>query len=148
MSDTTTKLNYDLTTDPFPLQAGMESVMLTVVVSNPKPSQPVTLRGIAVQLPVGPNASELTADAAPITAAAPAGWRLSSTRPGPGSVDYVFTPVRGQGPLGGEGLVFSLADFVVNTQPGVAAVMVKEGSNGDPTTQLLVSKFEARYQIG
>jgi hypothetical protein len=140
-----TQLRYDLTTDPFPLQAspasgGPVTAKLTVVGSNPTPSQPVTLQGLSLTVPVGADANSLTSTQ-PADPVPPDGWKLQAVEPGTGSVEYVFYPQAGQGQVGGQGLAFTFNAVVVNTEPGTCLVSVKEGSAGNPRAQLQVTKF-------
>jgi hypothetical protein len=145
-----TLLRYDVSTSPFPLQASPadgapSNATLTVVAANPTPSTPVTLQGVNIAIPVGPDAKSLTADATGVGPVAPAGWRLQATKPGSESVEYVFVPQPGQGSVGRQGLAFVFNNIRVNTQPGPCQLTVKEGSTGSPTTQLAVTKFPAGW---
>jgi YVTN family beta-propeller protein len=145
MNATTTLLRYDISTDPFPLQASPKSgdsvvATLKVAGSNPKPSQPVQLQGLSITLPVGTDASDLT-DNAPISAIPPDGWSLTDTKKGQGSVEYVFKPNQGQGLVSKQGLVFSFDNIQINAETGTCQITVKEGSAGNPVEQLYVTKF-------
>ncbi len=146
----TTQLRYDVSTTPFPLQASPadgapSTATLTVVAANPTPSTPVTLQGINIALPVGSDGKSLTADATGIGPVAPDGWRLQTTKHGSDSVEYVFVPQPGKGVIGKQGLAFNFNNIRVNTQPGPCQLTVKEGSTGNPTTQLSVTKFPAGW---
>jgi hypothetical protein len=189
----TTLLRYDLTTDPFPLQASPSSTQalgitadppfsvcaeadiaaadttddnafetmntiafaaapavatLTVVASNPSADpvkNPVTVQGLSVTLPVGPNASDLTSDATGIGPVAPAGWVLKDTKPGSGTVEYVFAPQAGQGVIGKQGLSFVFNNVTTNTQEGTCQITIKEGSTGNPTKALFATKFPSGW---
>jgi DNA-binding beta-propeller fold protein YncE len=144
-----TLLRYDLTTNPFPLQASPESgdsisAALTVVASNPKADpvkNPVTLKGFSIKIPVGPDASELTSNATSIKPIAPSGWTAKDPRKGSGSVEYQFIPDVGQGSVGRQGIAFVLNDIKINTQTGTVEVTIKEGSRGNPVAKLFVTKF-------
>jgi hypothetical protein len=140
-----TLLNYALTTEPFPLQASPDSgtpntATLTVVGSNPNPTKPVLLIGISIKLPIGPDASDLTASA-PSAPVPPDGWSLSQTKEGEGSVEYVFDSPPGQGTVGASGLAFNFNAVQINDQPGTVEVIVTEATEGNPRTQLSVTKF-------
>ena len=77
----TTLLRYDLATGPFPLQASPASghlniATLTIVAANPNADpekNTVTVKGISVTLPIGPDAKDLTNETASIGRAFPKG---------------------------------------------------------------------------
>lgn len=118
--------------------------MLTVVASNPNADpdkNPVTLQGLSITIPVGPDATDPTADGTKLGPVAPDGWTLTNTKPGAGTVELVFTPQAGHGVVGRKGLAFTFNSVTVNTQPGTAQVTVKDGSAGNPTKALCVTKF-------
>jgi hypothetical protein len=144
-----TLLHYKLTTQPFPLQAnapgGSAEATLTVVASNPNPSTPVTLQGVSITLLVGPDASELTADASGVGPVAPPFWKLHETKKSDHAVEYVFWPEDGHGAVGGQGLAFIFSHIRPNRQPGPTTVTVTEGSAGNPTTGLLLPKFPSTW---
>ena len=143
-----TKLNYALTTDPFPLQASPAAgtpniARLTIVASN-SGSQPVTLQGITITIPIGPDASQLasTEPSNPIT---PLGWTLDETKKGAGVVEYVFMPQEGNNQIADEGLVFTFNAIRINSQPGTANVTVKEYTATGATLSFSVTKFPAGW---
>jgi hypothetical protein len=146
-----TLLRYDLTTNPFPLQASPETgnlnaAQLTVVASNPAPLTPVTLQGLIITFPIGPNSTALTQDAIGIGPVPPAGWTLKETQYPAGAVQYLFYPAKGEGSVKGAGLSFIFNNVELNSQPGTVEVQVMEGS-GDcmppdcPTQSLYITKF-------
>jgi hypothetical protein len=144
-AEVTTLLRYELTTDPFPLEASPASgspelATLKVVGSNPDPANPVTIRSVSITLPVGPEAAQLT-NSAPDGPVAPDDWTLKETKPGEGMVQYVFKPNAGKGQIAGQGLAFIFNNIQPNTQPGVAAITVAEGTEDGGSQQLLVTKF-------
>ena len=152
-----TLLRYDLTTDPFPLQASPPPpaegaptrppivARLTVVASNTSATpdrNPVTLNGISVTIPVGPNAAHLAASEADIGPVAPAGWELTDTKKGEGVVEYVFDPKEGQAQVGRQGLAFIFNNIKINSQPGTCQISVAEGSASSVNrAQFYLTKF-------
>lgn len=144
-----TLLNYALTTDPFPLQASPDkgnplNANLTIVASNPDPETPVTVTKISITIPIGADGSELSI-VKPPDPVAPADWRLSDTKPGDHLVQYVFRPNAGAGHITGKGLAFIFNAIEINKQPGTVKVTIDEGSDGDPFTDLFVTKFPAEW---
>lgn len=144
-----TLLNYALTTVPFPLQASPEkgsakTANLTIVASNPNPETPVTIREITINVPVGPDSSQLT-NVQPNSPVAPTDWKLTDTVLGENLVAYVFKPDAGKGEITGKGLTFIFNAVEINTQPGTVKVTVEEGSDGDPATDLFVTKFPSDW---
>ena len=145
----TTLLRYGLTTEPFPLQTSPAAgpafeAGLTVVASNPNKDpdrHPVTLQGLSIIIPVGPDADDLTATAAGIVPVAPSGWTPQDAKPAAGLMEYPFAPQPGQGVVGETGLAFVLENIATNTKPGPSQITVKEGSAGNPIEQFSVSKF-------
>ena len=60
-----TLLLYDLSTEPFPVQASPDTgeagtVNVKIVGWNPNPSSPVTLQGVSIKLLLGSDATDLT----------------------------------------------------------------------------------------
>ena len=144
-AEATTLLRYELTTDPFPLEASPatgspELATLKIVGSNPDPADPVTLRSVSITVPVGADAAQLT-NSAPDGPVAPDDWTLKETKLGEGVVQYVFKPNAGKGQIAGQGLAFIFNNIQPNTQPGVAAITVAEGTEDGGSQQLLVTKF-------
>lgn len=146
-----TLLRYDLTTDPFPLQASPETgnlnqATLTVVASNPNPRMPVTLKGLIITLPIGADATDLTVDANDIGPVPPAGWTLHNKEPFTGALKYIFYPDKGESQVKGAGLSFIFNNVELNRQPGIVGIEVMEGSDNCappacPTQQLFITKF-------
>lgn len=150
-----TLLRYDMTTEPFPLQASPSSgnpnvATLTIVATNPNPSTPVTLQGLIITMPVEADAADLTADATATGVVAPTGWTLHDTQAPPGYIKYIFYPSAGQGTVTDEGLSFVFNNIQVNSQPGTVEVQVVEGSNDCqppdcPTQALFITKFPSGW---
>ena len=144
-AEVTTLLRYELTTDPFPLEASPttgspELATLKVVGSNPDPSNPVTIRSVSITLPVGSDAAHLT-NQTPDGPVPPDGWTVGEPKLGQGVVQYVFKPDAGKGKVTGQGLAFIFNNIQPNTQPGVAAIDITEGGEDGGAAQLLVTKF-------
>jgi DNA-binding beta-propeller fold protein YncE len=150
-----TLLRYDLMTDPFPLQASPETgnlnaAQLTVVASNPAPLTPVTLQGLIITLPVGPDSTALTQDAKGIGPVPPAGWTLKETQYPAGAVRYLFYPGKGERGVRGAGLSFIFNNVEVNRQPGTVEIQVLEGSRDCmppdcPVQSLYITKFPSGW---
>jgi YVTN family beta-propeller protein len=146
-----TLLLYDITTDPFPLQAssagGDPSIaQVTIVASNPTPANPVTLKGLVITFPVGIAASDLTSQSTGIGPIPPNGWTLEDTDTSPTSVKYIFYPGTGNGQVGSEGIAFIFNNVELNSQAGTVEIEVMEGSNDCkppdcPTQNLQITKF-------
>lgn len=144
-AEVTTLLRYELTTDPFPLEASPatgtpESATLKVVGSNPDPGNPVTIRSVTITLPVGADAAQLTNET-PDGPVPPDGWTVGEPKLGEHVVQFVFKPNAGKGQVAGQGLTFIFNNIQPNTQPGVAAIDVTEGGEDGGAAQLLVTKF-------
>ena len=139
-----TQLTYNLTTDPFPLQAD-GTATLTVVASNPKPQTPCVLVGVSITLPLGSNASDVSI-AKPLRVDAPdEKWEIEDNK-SEGAIEYVFNPPTGEVVVGEQGLSFVFA-VKVNAEPGTATLKLKEGIKEKPTNTgtLTVSKFPQRW---
>lgn len=140
---------------PFPLQASAADgpparVTLTVTASNLTPS-PVTLQAMAITLPVGTGAAELTTDAGSIQPIPPQGWTLGPVQNPPGGVQYVFlAPTGGAALPADQSLSFVFGTVEVNAVPGPLTLTVMEGSGGCslpacPSTNLQLTKFPSGW---
>jgi hypothetical protein len=148
-------LNYDITANEFPLQASPATgspnvVTLTLVVSNPNPTEPVALQGLIITIPVGADGSQLTADGAGIGPVAAAGWTLHGKDNSPGFVRYIFYPEKGEDEVKGGGLSFVFNNIQVNSQTGTVSIEIMEGSNrcqppACPTEVIRITKFPAGW---
>ena len=137
-----TLLTYVLTTEPTPLQASPQSgnlttATLTIVATNPNPD-PVTLQGLSVTLPVGSSDTDLTPSTTSIVPIPPNNWRLAPNSPQDGK--FVFYPDAGHGAVS-SALTITFQDVEINRQVGTVEVVVTEGSTGNPTKTLLLTKF-------
>jgi hypothetical protein len=135
-----TKLTYNLTTDPFPLQANTTAT-LTVVASNPAPKTEAILVGVSITIPIGPNGSDLMAAGALRVEAPDEKW-LVEDHPAEGMIEYVFTPPSEQVIVGEQGLAFTFV-IKINMEPGTCTIKIKEGIKDKPTNSgtATVSKF-------
>lgn len=143
------ELNYSVTPTPFPLQASPKSGSpaigsLTVVGTNPNADagdHPVTLKGIAIQIPVGPDANDLTPDASTIQVVYPDGWNAPTVtnvtdKDGDAAVKYSFTPQPGHGSVGAEALLFVFNNIQVNDHIGTADLTITDSSQVSDTFPL------------
>jgi hypothetical protein len=139
-----TLLDYALLTAPAPLQAGMPAT-LTLVISNGG-SQPVTVTRIAIALPIGTNAKDLTASTGFQTGTTP-GWNLAQN----GGV-LTLTPAGG-GMVGRTAVVVTIAAVSVNAQPGIATVSIDEtaalggGNATNNKAPLPLAKFPVQFAL-
>ena len=141
-------LTYALLPTPDPLLASGPA-KLTLVVSY-SGSQFVTVTSIAVTLPIGTNAKNLTASASGIGTTEPTGWGAAQS----GGI-FTFTPsTPANGQVGPDGLAFVLTGITVNDQPGTCAISIDEEaaapgkSAAHRTTKLPVAKFPATFALG
>lgn len=153
-SNSTLLLTYDLTTAPFPLQAsaasqGGEPVTASLVLlAQNNSGSDVQLQGIAIQLPVGTSANDLTEDATSIVPVSPAGWDPPAVNPAQGSMSYVFTPANEDSITlkQGDSLTFVFNGITVNTVSGIMQIMITEynsicnGANC-PVKEIDLTKF-------
>jgi hypothetical protein len=143
-----TLLSYALLTDPDPLQAGGMAT-LTLIVSN-SGRQVVTVASIAVMLPVGTNARNLTPDASGIQSQLPPGWNVSQN--GGELTLRPATPAAAR--VAGGGFPFVFARIPVNAEPGTVTVSIAEtaSSPAQPAPQprtatLALYKFPRQFQV-
>lgn len=140
-------LTYALLPFPNPLVASGPA-QLTLVVSNSS-SQFVTVRSIAVTLPVGTNAKNLTASAAGIGTTVPDGWNAA-----PNGGIFTLTPsTPAAAKVGPNGLTFLFTGIAVNDQAGTCSVWVGEDASSPAkpaayrTTTIPVAKFPATFML-
>jgi hypothetical protein len=149
----TTLLRYDLTTNPFPLQASPETgnlnqATLTIVVSNPNADpdkNSVTLQGIIISIPVGTDSTDLVGDSSDIHPVPPPGWNQPTSQTQNGNIEYTFGPKAGAAKVGGDALIFAF-NVEVNSRPGTVKIEVTEGSSNCvppdcPTQDIYLTKF-------
>jgi hypothetical protein len=138
-------LDYALLTDPAPLQAGTPAA-LTFVISNAG-SQLVTVTSIAIALPVGTMAKDLTANASNWQVQTSPGWN-AQIRPG-----LVTLVPASDGRAGPAAIVVTIAGLLVNDQPGTAHVSIAEtaavagGTPAQSTTSLSAVKFPPQFSL-
>ncbi|HYW11887.1 MAG TPA: hypothetical protein VE871_08020 [Longimicrobium sp.] len=143
-----TLLSYAMLPSPDPLQAG-GTATLTLIVSN-SGRQVVTVASIAVTLPVGTNAKDLTADASGIQSQLPPGWNVSQS-----GGELTLRPATPEAArVAGGGLSFVFARIRLNNQPGTVAVAITEtaSSPAQPAPQprtatLALYKFPPQFQV-
>lgn len=143
-----TLLSYVMLTNPDPLQASAKNALLTLVVSNPG-GRMVTVTRIAVTLPVGTNAKNLTPDATGVQTGVPAGWQASA-----GAGTITLTPSGAAGQVGPAGLAFTFAAVDVNAQVGLCTITIDETASSPSrpaesrTASIDLPKFPAQFQVG
>jgi hypothetical protein len=145
---TQTLLNYELTTEPFPLRAstttGTPNGKFTIVASNPNPDESVTIKRITIRIPLGTSGAALSIGAPP-DPIPPADWKCE-TRVSDGVVEYAFKPNVGKGQVGEQGLAFIFNAIQVNMQPGTVDVKIgEEVRDGEATSDLKITKFPAGW---
>jgi YVTN family beta-propeller protein len=127
------KLRYDITTEPFPLQASAETgspvkAQLTIVATN-STSRKVNLQAIIIELPVDKGAGDLTLDASSIGPIAPRNWSLDKSVNPP---SYAFTPPDAYPGLDkNKSLVFVFNNVQVNSTPGNVEITITEYGDED-----------------
>lgn len=126
------QLRYLLSTQPFPLTASAPGASpttcdLNLVVTNPNPGVPVAVSFIAVQIPVGSAAADLTTDASLATTPA-TGWTVK-TGTTTGAWQATFS-APADTKIGNDALTFVIQQVPVNTEPGTVQVSCIEGSQG------------------
>lgn len=164
-------LTYAISTTPEELEASLDQknplkATLTLVVtnSNADPEQhTVVLRGLSFDIPVGPEASDLTTDAGNLGLSVPDGWEFRppiQSVPDPDDPQKVvaarfkFAPKQGQAAVSGTGLTFVFNDVPVNDQPGTTCLTIteyahvsQEGQQGqasqvrEGSTQIALTKY-------
>lgn len=142
-------LKYDLITNPFPLQAtkvGANTVATLTILATNNTDKDISLQGIAIQIPVGALASQLTTDEKGIVSLAPSGWQVTKTLYSPGFVKFSFQPKEAAKLCAGKAVTFNFNNIRVNEEPGVVEIQVTEGSSqcqfpNCPVKKLELSKF-------
>lgn len=145
---TQTLLNYELTTEPFPLRAGATGSTpngkFTIVASNPNPDETVTIKKVTISIPLGTGGAALSITQPP-DPIPPVDWKCD-TRLGEHVVEYAFKPNAGKGQVGEQGLAFIFNAIQVNMQPGTVDVtVVEQVGNDDATSILKITKFPAGW---
>jgi hypothetical protein len=140
-------LTYALLPFPNPLAAAGPA-QLTLVVSNGS-SQFVTVTSIAVALPLGANAKNLTPSATGIGVVVPTGWNAT-----PSGGVFTLTPVNGDAArVGPTSLTFVFTGITVNDQPGTCSIAITETASmpakpqSARTTALALAKFPATFAL-
>jgi hypothetical protein len=155
------KLDYVATTVPFPLSAGASKAEIHVIASNPSldpDGNAVALQAVAIFVPVGDGAEDVTADATGIAPVLPSGdWKL---QPNTAAGEFVFVSAAASGvQVGADSVVFKLQNVQVNDAAGPAAGYVDasgrlvgfgvEEQTGDckqcPSAPLSLTKFPADW---
>lgn len=138
-------LDYAITTEPFPLQASpaegsVKPSNFTIVASNRNPEEPVTIEKIDITLPIGSNASDLTASAPKKEQAVdPTGWKCTDRTLGEGQAVFTFVPDPNHKVITDRGVSFLFNDIVINKETGVVRILVEENDVNLSVVQ--VTKF-------
>lgn len=119
-------LQYAINSTPTQLEIN-DPASLTIVANNQNPdpgANPVLVKQIAIGIPLGGNANQLTLT--PPTVTGPADWSPPALSAQGDLQIYTFTPNAGAGEVGGEGLVFQISAFTANDQFGCATLRVTQ----------------------
>jgi hypothetical protein len=140
-------LTYALLPFPNPLLASGPA-QLTLVVSNGT-TQFITVASIAVTLPVGTTAKNLTASPTGIGTTVPSGWNASAA----GGV-FTLTPATPEvAKVGPNGLSFIFTGIAVNDEPGTCTIGITEDASSPSkprasrTSGIPVAKFPATFAL-
>jgi hypothetical protein len=142
-------LTYALSTTPSTLKAGQQNAILTFVATNTTANS-VAVAGISITIPVGNSAIALTNTPTSISQIPPNQWTInppnnSSHR----STTLIFVPSGEKGTTytipARSSLVFVLTNIQVNNISGPVLFTITEGSSGNPTQPITLSKFPAGW---
>ena len=137
----TTLLTYTISTSPSTLEINQQNATLTILATN-STSNPVTISGISIEIPIGPLNTDLTDNASSISQIPPGQWTTNPPNSASGSTTFIFIPTNKAYTLAsGDALVFSLTQIQVNKKAGTATLTVTEGSSGSPTQPIALSKY-------
>jgi hypothetical protein len=151
MSEEQPLLTYAISSDPNPLQAGVKGGLI-LSISNPDPSNKITLYSVSITVSVGKTAKDLTTTTAGIHTPAPAGW---SAKFGEGSGVYTAKPGDGAGvDVTTKGIALEISEIAVNDQVGATVVFIDEeakDSSGSSrkvrSREITLAKFPARFRL-
>ena len=140
-----TQLQYIINTTPNPLTVGTSSGILTILASN-NSVNPVSVQGITINIPIRTAESALTNSPNNIKYNLPIGWKADQPNISPGHFTFVFVPTNGQSISipNQQSIVFTLTEIDISIE-GIAELIITEGSTGDPTQSVNISKFPARW---
>ena len=142
-------LTYALSTTPSTLKAGQQNAILTFVATNTTANS-VAVAGISITIPVGDSAIALTNTPTSISQIPSNQWTInppnnSSHR----STTLIFVPSGEKGTTytipARSSLVFVLTNIQVNNISGPVLFTITEGSSGNPTQPITLSKFPAGW---
>lgn len=146
-------LTYSYSTSVVPVPASPSGgpdgmINLTVMGTNPSSdpdSNPVDITSIAISIPFGTAASDLT----PKPAAAPSqlnGWTVTrDVDEKKGEVVFTFTPPSSPFSVTDTALAFTFDNLTVNEQPGSASLGVTENGSTPGKPDLLLTKFPSDW---
>lgn len=118
-------LTYDISTNPFPLQANADNVSLTIVATNNTASS-VTLAGFTINLPVGTGGGHLTNAAARVAAVTPEGFDTPEKSVSEGTVKFAYENTAEITVRSKQSIVFVLNSIAVNPVTGTAEITIGE----------------------
>ena len=137
-----TQLTYAIRTTPNPLTAGATDASITLLATN-KTDKAVSLEGISIGIPAGTVADDLTNLPKQIVVDYPRGWKGNPPNTSkPGVYKIIFVPESGEIPVAPHSsLTFVLNKIAINGADGTVGLNITEGSAGQPTQVISVSKF-------
>jgi hypothetical protein len=145
----TCKLNYQVTTNPDPIQVSEEGnpnmTKITIVVSNGTDEE-ITCNEIRFSFDIGELAQNLTNDGKAIkTIATPSdGWQISSD----GNGTFTAAPQKpNDAIITTDGLSFVLYAIEVNKQPGTFDFRILEKTNENGRQTIQIGKFPADFYV-
>jgi hypothetical protein len=136
-------LTYDISTNPFPLQASASNVSVTIVATNNSAAS-VSLAGFTINLPVGTGGGHLTNAAASIVAVVPYGFVPAEKTIGEGTVRFTYESSAAEIMIRAkESVIFVFNSIAVNPVTGTAEITIGEvhTTGGSRTKKLNVTKF-------
>jgi hypothetical protein len=149
-------LKYAILTSPDPIQVGPQNgtptdpslATLTVVGSNPE-GHAVSCKSIEFSFLKGTNARDFFSGSTGMGLSAPAGWSLTQS----GSTFTAKPNTTQDGEIGADGVVFTISNIPVNTQPGTTPLTIIEetidsaGSTRTGTKEIDLGKFPQEFEV-
>ncbi len=122
-----------------------------ILVATNATSASVPFEEVAIRLPVGAGATELTLNDVGIQVVPPDHWKLDETQRTPGYVEFFFVPDQGYASVGAnKSLSFTFENLTINRVIGTAEIVVTEQqSNGvdeERQHKLPITKFPSDWQ--
>jgi hypothetical protein len=140
-------LTYDISTNPFPLQASAENVSLTIVATNNTAAN-VVLAGFTINLPVGTGGGHLTNAAARITALTPEGFDTPEKSESEGTLKFAYENDTEITIRPKQSIVFVFNSIAVNPVTGTAEITIGEVHGvSSRIKKLIVTKFPQGWGV-